>query len=187
MWEEGRHPGPLVVRAAVVVIVVVAGLSLLVGDHLGTPFDLVFVLVCAGAAMWVAPRDFFMVGVMPPLLLAGTVAVLAWFDRGAVARPDDALAQAFVSGLAHHAKALVIGYAATLVLLALRQVALHRRGLLRRPRVRPTDPAPVDVDARWIAPQDLDEPVDEPAEQLADEPEVTGPTPAPSPVVGGHA
>ena len=181
MWEEGRHPGPLVVRAAVVVILVVAGLSLLVGNHLGTPFDLVFVLVCAGAAMWVAPRDFFIVGVMPPLLLAGTVAVLAWFDRGAVARPDDALAQAFVSGLAHHAKALVVGYAATLVLLALRQVALRRRGLLRRPSVRPTDPA--DVDGPWTAPQDLDEP----AEQLVDEPEVTGPTPGPSPVVGGHA
>jgi len=172
-----------VVRAAVVVVLVVAGLSLLVGNHLGTPFDLVFVLVCAGAAMWVAPRDFFVVGVMPPLLLAGTVAVLAWFDRGAVARPDDALAQAFVSGLAHHAKALVIGYAATLVLLALRQVALRRRGLLRRPRVRPTDPAPVGIDATGIAPQDLDGPADE----LGDEPDVTEPTPGPSPVVGGHA
>jgi hypothetical protein len=171
------------VRAAVVVILVVAGLSLLIGNHLGTPFDLVFVLVCAGSAMWVAPRDFFVVGVMPPLLLAGTVAVLAWFDRGAVARPDDALAQAFVSGLAHHAKALVLGYAATLVLLALRQVALRRRGLLRRPRVRPSDLAPVDGDAAWTGTQDLDEPADEPL----DEPDVTEPTPAPSPVVGGHA
>jgi hypothetical protein len=170
------------VRASVVVILVVAGLSLLVGNLLGTPFDLVFVLVCAGAAMWVAPRDFFIVGVMPPLLLAGTVAVLAWFDRGAVARPDDALAQAFVSGLAHHAKALVIGYAATLVLLALRQVALRRRGLLRRPRVRPTNPAivgPAPVDAPEIAPQDLGEPRTGPG--------VTEPTPAPSPVLGGHA
>jgi hypothetical protein len=183
VWEEGRHPGPLVVRAAVLVVLVAAGLSLLLGNHLGTPFDLVFVLVCAGAAMWVAPRDFFVVGVMPPLLLAGTVAVLAWFDRGAVARPDDALAQAFVSGLAHHAKALVIGYAATLALLALRQVALRRRGLLRRPRVRPTDPALVDVDPAGTAPPEVDGPLDRPG----NEPDVTEPTPAPSPVVGGHA
>jgi hypothetical protein len=160
VWEEGRHPGHLVARAAVVVILVAAALSVLVGNHLGTPFDLVFVLVCAGSAMWVAPRDFFVVGVMPPLLLSGTVLVLAWFDRGAVARPDDALAQAFVSGLAHHAKALVVGYAVTLALLALRQVALRRRGLLRRPRVHPVDPEPADV---------------------------TEPPPAPSPVAGGHA
>ena len=116
-------------------------LSLLIGNHLGTAFDVVFVLVCAGSAMWVAPRDFFVVGVLPPLLLAATVAVLAWFDRGAVAKPEDTLVQAFVSGLAHHAKALVIGYALTLVLLALRQVALRRRGLLRRPRTRSTEPA----------------------------------------------
>jgi hypothetical protein len=140
VWEEGRHPGRLVARAAVVVLVLTTALSLLIGNHLGTTFDVVFVLVCAGSAMWVAPRDFFIVGVMPPLLLAGTVAVLAWFDRGAVAKPGDAIVQAFVSGLAHHAKALVIGYALTLVLLALRQVALHRRGALRRPRTLVTAP-----------------------------------------------
>lgn len=146
MWEEGHHPGYLVARSAVVVILLATALSVLIGNHLGTPFDIVFVLVCAGSAMWVAPRDFFVIGVMPPLLLAATVAVLAWFDRGAIARPDDALVQAFVSGLAHHAKALVVGYALTLGLLALRQVALHRRGALRRPtpRTRPSEVAPVD-------------------------------------------
>ena len=116
------------------ILLVTTLLSVLIGNNLGFAFDVVFVLVCIGAALWVRPRDFFMVGVMPPLLLAGTVALLAFFDRGAVARPDDTLVQAFVTGLAHHAGALVLGYALTLGLLALRQLALGRHGALRRPR-----------------------------------------------------
>ena len=115
--------------------------SLAFGNRLGAVYDVVFVLVCIAAPLWVRPRDFFMVGVMPPLLLAGTVTVLAWFDRGAVARTDDPLAQAIVSGLAHHATALTLGYALTLGLLALRQVALRRRGALRRPRARTPRPS----------------------------------------------
>ena len=68
---------------------------------------------------------------MPPLLLAAAVTVLAIVDRAAVARADDAVAQAVVSGLAHHAIALVIGYALTLGVLALRQVALRHQGRIR--------------------------------------------------------
>jgi len=140
----------------VVVLLLTTLLSVLIGNRLGTPFDVVFVLVCVGSAMWVRPRDFFMVGVMPPLLLAGIVGLLAWFDRAAVARADDTLVQAFVSGLAHHAQALVIGYALTLALLALRQVALRRRGALRRPRT--AAPAP---DAPESTPSPVPVPVPE--------------------------
>ena len=137
LWEEGRHPGVLVVPAAAAALALVTCLSLLVGDRIGVLFDIVFVLTCIGAALAVRPRDFFTVGVLPPLLLAGTVLILALADRGAVARADDALAQALVSGLAHHALALVLGYGFTLAVLALRQVALRNRGQLRRRASRP--------------------------------------------------
>lgn len=131
LWEEGRHPGRLVVGAATLALLGAVLVSLLVGNRIGILFDLAFVVVCLGAALSVRPADFFTVGVMPPLLLAATVTLLAFVDRAAVARADDALAQGVVSGLAHHAIALVIGYALTLAVLALRQVALRNRGTLR--------------------------------------------------------
>jgi hypothetical protein len=132
LWEEGRHPGALVVPAAVAALAVAVLLSLLVGDRIGAFFDTVFVLTCLGAALAVRPRDFFTVGVLPPLLLAATVLVLTVADRGAVARADDSVPQALVSGLAHHALALVLGYGLVLAVLALRQVALRNSGRLRR-------------------------------------------------------
>jgi hypothetical protein len=39
-----------------------------------------------------------------------------------------------VSGLAHHSGSLVAGYALTLAILALRQVALRNAGTIRGPR-----------------------------------------------------
>jgi hypothetical protein len=131
LWEEGRHPGRLVVAAATVALVAAVAGSLLVGTRIGLLFDLAFVVVCVGAALAVRPRDFFSVGVMPPLLLAATVTVLAVVDPATVARAGDAVAQAVVSGLAHHAIALVIGYGLTLAVLALRQVALRHDGRIR--------------------------------------------------------
>jgi len=117
--------------AALAVLVPVIGLDLLVFGRLGLPFDVVFVLACTAAALAVRPRDFFVVGVLPPLLLAAVVIVLAVTARGVVADRHDVLPQAVVSGLAHHSGALVAGYALTLVVLALRQVALRHAGVLR--------------------------------------------------------
>ncbi len=104
------------------------------GAGLGLFFDVVFVLVCGAAALMVRPRDFFTVGVLPPLALTATVLLLSFVDPGAVARPDDSVPQAAVSGLAHHAQALAVGYALTLLILGLRQVALRNSGRLRPPR-----------------------------------------------------
>ena len=96
--------------------------------------DVGFVLVCAAAALAVRPREFFVVGVLPPLLMAGVVALLALLARDAVAEPTDGLGQALVTGLAHHASALIVGYGLTLALLALRQVALRNAGVIRAGR-----------------------------------------------------
>ena len=109
-------------------------LDLAIIDGLSPAFDVLFVLVCAGTALAVRPRDFFVVGVLPPLLMAGTVAVLAVLARDAVADPADGFLQALVSGLAHHSTALVVGYALTLALLAVRQLALRNAGTLRAHR-----------------------------------------------------
>ena len=118
------------IRAAVVATIAVTLVNLLFG-RIGVVFDVAFVLICLGAALWVRPRDFFSIGVLPPLLLGFTVVVLAVVDRAAVAKAGDTFVQAVVSGLAHHALALVVGYALTLAVLALRQVALRHHGTLR--------------------------------------------------------
>jgi hypothetical protein len=140
------------------VLLVVALVEATALGTLGWVFDLTFVAVCVAAALLVRPRDFFVVGVLPPLSMLVIVAVLAAFDRTAVADRGDGFAQAAVSGLAHHAGALVVGYILTLGLLALRQVALKNAGAIRhgaRPQshaqsqrtagaTRPTAAAPPD-------------------------------------------
>ncbi|WP_397208888.1 DUF6542 domain-containing protein, partial [Nocardioides sp.] len=94
-------------------------------------FDLVFTLACAVIALWVRPRDFFMIGVFPPIFLGAVVIVLGIADPASVARASDNAGQAVVSGLAHQAQTLVIGYGLTLALIALRQVAIRNDGRLR--------------------------------------------------------
>ena len=138
LWEEGRKPGRLVTSAAALVVVLVVLTDLAAFDDLTLLFDVAFVLVCLAAALAVRPRDFFVVGVYPPLLMAGTVAVLALLARDTVADASDGFLQSVVSGLAHHSGFLVLGYALTLGVLALRQVARRNAGTIRgagRPRV----------------------------------------------------
>jgi ATP/ADP translocase len=109
----------------------VAASNVLLTGELSLFFDLTFVVICLAAALAVRPRDFFVVGVLPPLLMLATITLLAVFAREAVAEVMDSLVQAVVSGLAHHAGALVAGYALALAVLALRQVALRNSGRLR--------------------------------------------------------
>ncbi len=121
-------------NAAGALVLLVVVLDLLVFRGVTVLFDVAFVLVCVAAALAVRPKDFFVIGVFPPLLMAGTVAVLALLTRSSVADPGDGFLQAVVSGLAHHAGSLVVGYALTLAILALRQVALRNAGTIRAPR-----------------------------------------------------
>jgi hypothetical protein len=131
LWEEGRHRGRLVAHAAAAVALLVVVAHLLLADGLTLAYDAAFVLSCVGAALAVRPRDFFVVGVLPPLLMAGTMLVIATVSRGFVGDPGDGIVQATVSGLAHHAGSLVLGYGLALLVLALRQVAARNAGSIR--------------------------------------------------------
>jgi hypothetical protein len=131
LWEEGRHPGRLVRTLTATVLLAVALVDTMVFGRLTLLFDIVFVGTCVAAALAVRPRDFFIVGVLPPLSMLVIVAILAALNRVAVAEPGDGLVQATVSGLAHRAGALVVGYTLTLAILALRQVAYRNAGTIR--------------------------------------------------------
>ena len=74
-------------NAAGVLVLLVVVLDLLVFSDVTVLFDVAFVLVCVAAALAVRPQDFFVIGVLPPLLMAGTVAVLALLDPQLGRRP----------------------------------------------------------------------------------------------------
>ena len=79
------------------------------------------VSAAVGVALAVRPTVFFVVGVLPPLLMVAVCGVVGATSAGQIARPKDGVVQAVLSGLSRHAGALVSGYALCLGTLALRQ------------------------------------------------------------------
>ncbi len=126
LWEEGRQPGHEVVALAAALTMTAVSVDLLLDDSLSFFFDLSFVAVCVGMALAVRPRDFFTIGVLPPLLMLAVCVLLALADTDVLARSSDGVVQATVTGLAHHMVALGTGYALCLAVLVVRQRVTHR-------------------------------------------------------------
>ena len=135
VWEEGHESGRELAALGVALALPAAALDLVLGGRIGLLFDLAFVVLCLALALAVHPRDFFTVGVLPPILMLVTVTLLAITRAEAVARAEDGLVQAIVSGLSHHSLALVIGYLLALAVLVVRVRVKVQRELLTR-----TDP-----------------------------------------------
>jgi hypothetical protein len=121
-WD-GASRGSEVVALSVALTLTAATVEITLGGHLHVFFDLCFVAVCIAAAMLVRPRDFFTIGVLPPLLMCGTMVLVALNGPRVVADPHDSVVQAVVTGLAHHSVALFVGYAVCLTTLVLRRRA----------------------------------------------------------------
>ncbi|MBD8870360.1 DUF6542 domain-containing protein [Nocardioides donggukensis] len=136
LWEEGTEPGRRIVLLGVAVTLAAVALDLALTGGLGWLYDVAFVTSCVALALLVRPRDFFTVGVLPPLLMLGTFVVLALSAPERVAHPRDGAVQAVVTGLAGHSGALLVGYVLALACLATRQRVL---GQLSK---RPGSPAP---------------------------------------------
>ena len=121
IWDEGRENGRAVVALGAAVALSAIAVNLAIVGRVSMFFDLWFVLLCLGLALLVRPRDFFTVGVLPPLIMLGAFVLLAAGRPEAIASPNDGLVQAVVSGLAHHSGALIAGYALCLLTLLARQ------------------------------------------------------------------
>jgi hypothetical protein len=119
-WD-GNTRGSEVVALCSALVLTTATVEVSLVGHLRLFFDLCFVLVCLAAAVMVRPRDFFSVGVLPPLLMFGTMVILALNGAEAIAAAHDGLVQAVVTGLAHHSVGLFSGYAVCLAVLVARQ------------------------------------------------------------------
>lgn len=114
-------------RFSISACVLLIAIDRVASAELGAIFDIGFVAVCAVTALAIRPTEFFVVGIMPPMLLLGLFVVLGILDRGSIAAADDSLVQSVISGLAHHSGALLIGYGIALGILALRSRVLKRR------------------------------------------------------------
>lgn len=127
LWEQGEEPGRQVVLLGIALVLTGVALDIVVFGHVGWLFDIVFVLSCVTVALAVRPRDFFTVGVLPPLLMVAVFVLLGATRPEAIADAGDGIVQAVVSGLAHHAGALVTGYLLSLVVLAIRHRTMEQR------------------------------------------------------------
>ena len=124
-WEVGREPGRQVVSLGVAVTLTAVSIDVLLVGRLTLFFDLCFIVLCLGLAALVRRRDFFLVALLPPVLMTAVFGFVALVARDAVAEPADSALQAIVSGVATHGIALFLGYALCLGWLAWR---LHREG-----------------------------------------------------------
>ncbi len=121
LWEEGREPGRQVVALGVALALTAVAVDLALVGRISLFFDLCFIAVSLGLALVVRPTDFFVVGVLPPLIMVGVFFLLGLTRPAVIAHPDDGVVQAVVSGLSHHSGALVVGYLLCLACLAVRQ------------------------------------------------------------------
>ena len=126
VWEEGHEPGRRVVALGLALALSVVALDLAIAGRVSLLFDLCFVAVCIALALAVRPADFFTVGVLPPLIMLAVFVILAIARPATIARPEDGVVQAVVSGLSTHAVALGVGYALCLACLAVRQRFVSR-------------------------------------------------------------
>lgn len=127
IWEEGRESGRHVVALGSATSLTVTFVDLLIDDQIGLLFDFTFVAIALTLALIVRPSDFFVVGVLPPLIMLGIFILLAATQPGAIADAGDGFVQAVVSGLGHHAISLFIGYALCLGCLVMRRRVLKQR------------------------------------------------------------
>lgn len=139
LWEEGHEPGHQVVALGVAISLSALALDLAMGGDVGLFLDLCFVATCLAVALLVRPGDFFTVGVLPPLLLLGSLLLLDLTRPTVLGHPDDGLVQSVVTGLAHHSGALVAGH-----LLCLGTLAVRHRYLSQAAK-RAGSPAPTRI------------------------------------------
>lgn len=119
-WTHAAEPvRPLVALGFALVLTAVA-IDRLLSGRLTYFFDLCFVAICVLLALRAADEAFYAAAVLPPALMLTTCVLLAVIAPTMVADAGDNAVQAVVSGLAHHAPALAVGYAACLATLVVR-------------------------------------------------------------------
>lgn len=124
-WQAGQEPGLQVVTLGLALTLTAVALDVLLVGSLTLFFDLCFMALCLGLAALVRRQDFYLVALLPPVLMVVVFGFIALVARDVVAERHDSVLQAVISGVATHGVALFVGYALCLGWLGWR---LHRRG-----------------------------------------------------------
>jgi hypothetical protein len=111
---QGDESGRQVVALGLAVALTVVVLDQLMVGRLSLFFDLCFITLCLALAVRAPRDDWFVAGLLPPVLMLAVFLLLALTAPHLIAKPDDGVVQAVVSGLAHHSTALLVGYALAL-------------------------------------------------------------------------
>ncbi|WP_210648977.1 DUF6542 domain-containing protein [Nocardioides sp. SYSU D00065] len=122
-WAAGHEPGRDVVSLGVALTLTAVSIDVLLAGRLTLFFDLWFMAMCLGLAALVRRKDFYLVALLPPVLMTAVFAFVSLVARDALADPRDSALQAIVSGVVTHGVALFVGYALCLGWLGWR---LHR-------------------------------------------------------------
>lgn len=123
-WLHGTEPGRQVVALGFALVLTAVAIDYLIGDSLSVFFDLCFITICLLLAVRVELASLHLAAILPPVLMLTVLVLLGLAAPGAIARPQDGLVQAVVTGLTHHSVALVAGWA-----LALTTFEGRRRGM----------------------------------------------------------
>lgn len=118
------------ILVAGIAMAIVTGLDLADG-RLGFVFSLGFVLIVVTVALAVDLDSLFHAGVLPPMLLIGTLAVVAMFWPDAIhvngMSKDAGFIGRLIAATIDHGKTLVVGHGLALGLIALRITSAPNR------------------------------------------------------------
>lgn len=118
--------------SACVVMAAITLLDIVVDGKLGTLFSVGFILIAVTTPLSVDVRALFAPGILPPLLMIGTILVVAIVSPSSI--PADGLAssagtlQRLIAGIIDQATALVVGHLLALGFIGLRILAAPDRG-----------------------------------------------------------
>jgi hypothetical protein len=115
------------VGTAVAGTAALAAFDLALTGRLSQFFDLCFVLAGLTPALVVRRQGLFAVGVLPPLLLGGVVAVVAALAPTALTTTHLAFVSTWLTGLAHHGATLVATHLIVLAIVGLRAAPQQAR------------------------------------------------------------
>ena len=119
-WISGTDPARPLVALGFALTLTSVTVDHLISGRLTFFFDACFIAICLLLALRAAEGAFYAAAILPPLLMLLTFVLLALVAPETIADPGDGVVQAVVSGLAHHALALAVGYGLCLGALHLR-------------------------------------------------------------------
>jgi hypothetical protein len=116
--QIGVETGRSAVALAAALVLTALWVDTTIDPPLGAVLAVGFAASCLVVALAVRPGDFFTVGVLPPLLMLGALALTA--AARPTALPGTSYAERLVTGLADHSLALVLGWLVALAVLLTR-------------------------------------------------------------------